>query len=63
LFKRLEQGGAPRPLDVVYLHLIAASTAAMGAHVSPGPPPQIRPEKAVVARLESAIPAPLGRLV
>jgi hypothetical protein len=63
LFKRLETGGYPLPLDVVSLHLVDAGTSAMGAHFSPGPPQHVRPEHAVVERMESAIPAPLGRLV
>jgi hypothetical protein len=63
LFKRLETGGYPLPLDVVSLHLVDAGTSASGAHFSPGPPQTVRPENAVVERRESAIPAPLGRLV
>ena len=63
LCKRLEKGGYPLPLDVVYLHRVEAGTSALGAHCSPGPPPHVRPEHAVVARMESALPAPLGRLV
>jgi hypothetical protein len=63
LFKRLEKGGYPLPLDGVYLHLVDAGTSSIGAHFSPGPPQHVRPENAVVERMESAIPAPLGRLV
>jgi hypothetical protein len=63
LFKRLEKGGYPLPLDVVYLHLVDAGTSAIGADCSPGPPQHVRPAHAVVERMASAIPAPLGRLV
>jgi hypothetical protein len=63
LFNRLEKGDYPLPLDVVSLHLVDAGTSSLGAHFSPGPPQHVRPEHAVVERLESAIPAPLGRLV
>jgi hypothetical protein len=35
----------------------------MRADFPPGPPQDIRPEEAVVERRESALPAPLGRLV
>ena len=63
LFTRLEQGGSPLPLDGVYVHLVDAGTAARGAPFSPGLPPPVRPAQAVVERMESAMPAPLDRLV
>jgi hypothetical protein len=63
LVTRLANGGDPLPLDVVDLHLVDAGPSALGAPCSPGPPQHVRPENAVVERMESAIPAPLGRLV
>jgi hypothetical protein len=63
VLKRLEKGGYPPPLNVVYLHFVDAGTSSIGAHFSPGPPQNVRPENAVVERMESAIPAPLGRLI
>jgi hypothetical protein len=63
LFKRLDNGGSPLPLDVVYLHRVETGTSAIGAPFAPGPPPHVRPANAVVERLASALPAPLGRLV
>jgi hypothetical protein len=62
LFKRLENGGYPLPLDVVSLHLVDASTSPL-ARTARQAATTFRPEHAVVERMESAMPAPLGRLV
>jgi hypothetical protein len=63
LLERLEKGGNALRLDVFSPDPVAAGTAPMRSDFPPGPPQQIRPEDAVVERRESAIPAPLGRLV
>jgi len=60
---RLEKGGNALLLDVFSPDTLDAGTAPMRADFLPGPPQHIRPEDAVVARREAAIPAPLGRLV
>jgi len=48
--------------DVVSPDTVHASPSSIGSDFSPGPPQHVRPEEAVVERMESAIPAPLGRL-
>ena len=63
LLERLEKGCHALLLDVCDPDAVDAGTAPSRSDCSPGPPPPIRPEDAVVARMESAIPAPLGRLV
>jgi hypothetical protein len=63
VLERLEKGGNALRLDVCYPDTVDAGTTPMRSDFPPGPPPQIRPEDAVVERMESAIPAPLGRLV
>jgi hypothetical protein len=63
LLKRLEKGGYAPVLDVFDSYPVNAGTAPIGADFSPGPPQHVRPEDAVVERLEAALPAPLGRLV
>jgi len=63
LLERLEKGCSALLLDVLYPDPVGASTTPMRSDFSPGPPQYSRPEDAVVERLESAIPAPLGRLV
>jgi hypothetical protein len=63
VLERLEKGGHALRLDVCYPDAVDAGPAPMRSDFSPGPPPPIRPADAIVERMESAIPAPLGRLV
>jgi hypothetical protein len=63
LLERLEKGGNALLLDVFYPDTVDAGTAPIRSDFPPGPPQYVRPEDAVVERLESAIPTPLGRLV
>jgi len=62
LCKHLEKCGDALVLDVFDPYAVNAGTASMGADCSPGPPQNIRPEDAFVARMASTIPAPLRRL-
>jgi len=61
--ERLEHGGHALRRAVCSPDTGDAGTARRRSDVPPGPPPHLRPEDAVVERMESAIPAPLGRLV
>jgi len=63
LRKRLEKGVYALLFDVVSPDTVGASTSPVCAYFSPGPPQYIGPKDAVVERMESAIPALLGRLV
>jgi hypothetical protein len=63
LLKRLEKGFYAPLCNVVYPDTVNACTSPVRSDFSPGPPPYVRPKDAVVERLESTIPPPLGRLV
>jgi hypothetical protein len=63
LFQRLEKGCDALVLAVFNPYPVNAGPTSIGADFSPGPPQNVRPEEAVVKRMESTIPTPFRRLV